>query len=178
MGAAESRGGRQADSALLSRSLLRIKSEFGHARLIPGIFHLILIRAEQESPGCSVKITHWRNLISLRACFCKMSSLPKFNLSPMVGRRNRTVSENSESGVDAAQDAGVSYDMDGKFTFSKVMNCNMKDSLKTTVDENGKFSYMSADMRPVPPGWYNIDKTKHRVPVGWYQMGQQNQKGK
>merc|ERR1711935_1233539 len=117
-------------------------------------------------------------ILSLKACFSKMSSLPKFNLSPMLGRRNRTVSENSESGVDAAQDAGVSYDMDGKFTFSKVMNCNMHDSLKTTVDENGKFSYMSADMRPVPPGWYNIDKTKHRVPVGWYQMGQQNQKGK
>ena len=23
---------------------------------------------------------------------------------------------------------------------------------KSTVDENGKFSYFSADMRPVPPG--------------------------
>ena len=44
-------------------------------------------------------------------------------------------------------------------------------------------------MRPVPPGrlavytlciipvlcagWYDLDKSKHRVPVGWYQMGSQ-----
>jgi len=41
---------------------------------------------------------------------------------------------------------------------------------KTTVDENGKFSYYSSDMRPVPPGWYDLDKSKHRVPLGWYQM--------
>ena len=24
--------------------------------------------------------------------------------------------------------------------------------MKTTIDENGKFNYVSADMRPVPPG--------------------------
>ena len=24
---------------------------------------------------------------------------------------------------------------------------------RITVDENGKFSYFSSDMRPVPPGW-------------------------
>ena len=41
---------------------------------------------------------------------------------------------------------------------------------QTTVDENGKFSYYSSELRPVPPGWYDIDKTKHRVPLGWYQM--------
>merc|ERR1719367_1924497 len=29
--------------------------------------------------------------------------------------------------------------------------------MKTTVDENGKFDYIRADMRPVPPGWYDLD---------------------
>merc|ERR1719211_562517 len=31
--------------------------------------------------------------------------------------------------------------------------------MKTTVDENGKFDYIRADMRPVPPGWYDLDTT-------------------
>jgi len=52
------------------------------------------------------------------------------------------------------------------------MKQNLGKKMKTTVDENGKFNYVSADMRPVPPGWYDIDKTKHKVPVGWYDQNQ------
>lgn len=63
---------------------------------------------------------------------------------------------------------GTAYDLEGKFTYSQVLKANMGDRLPTTVDENGKFSYVSADMRPVPPGWYDLDKSKHRVPIGWY----------
>jgi len=66
---------------------------------------------------------------------------------------------------------GVSYDMDGKFSYSQVVKCGLIQKFKTTVDENGKFNYYSADMRPVPPGWYDLDKSKHKVPIGWYQMG-------
>merc|ERR1712106_288424 len=43
--------------------------------------------------------------------------------------------------------------------------------MKTPVDENGKFDYIQADMRPVPPGWYDLDHSKHMVPRGWYAMG-------
>jgi hypothetical protein len=107
-----------------------------------------------------------------------MSSLPKLGLSPMLTRRRRSLSESSESGTEAVQDQGVSYDLDGKFTYSQVAKTGHADSLKTTVDENGKFSYFSADMRPVPPGWYDLDKSKYRVPIGWYQMGQTQTKGK
>lgn len=32
------------------------------------------------------------------------------------------------------------------------MKQNLGKKMKTTVDENGKFNYVSADMRPVPPG--------------------------
>jgi len=64
---------------------------------------------------------------------------------------------------------GVSYDMDGKFSYSQVVKCGLIQKFKTTVDENGKFQYYSSDMRPVPPGWYDLDKSKHKVPVGWYQ---------
>ena len=73
----------------------------------------------------------------------------------------------------------------------KVVKCGLIQEFKTTIDENGKFNYYSSDMRPVPPGnfylkyktyciihktwnlgWYDLDKTKHRVPVGWYEMNQ------
>ena len=47
---------------------------------------------------------------------------------------------------------GVSYDMDGKFSYSQVVKCGLIQKFKTTVDENGKFNYYSSDMRPVPPG--------------------------
>ena len=33
-----------------------------------------------------------------------------------------------------------------------MLKANIGERLPTTVDENGKFSYISADMRPVPPG--------------------------
>merc|ERR1712128_7730 len=91
--------------------------------------------------------------------------------------RSRTCSESSEgevslSGVRTRPGrAGVSYDVDGKFSYSQVMQSRLLGQSKTTVDENGKFSYFSADMRPVPPGWYDLDKSKHAVPMGWYQMG-------
>merc|ERR1719493_34450 len=47
--------------------------------------------------------------------------------------------------------------------------------MKTTVDENGKFDYIRADMRPVPPGWYDLDTTKHAVPKGGMSWEAQHQ---
>jgi len=110
----------------------------------------------------------------------------------MFGRRSRTCSESSDvdhpQGRPSSPSLGASgnptttstnvnnnsvgYDLEGKFTFSQVMKQNLGKKMKTTVDENGKFNYVSADMRPVPPGWYDIDKTKHKVPVGWYDQNQ------
>jgi len=90
--------------------------------------------------------------------------------------RSRTSSESSDLGTDTS--GGVSYDVDGKFTFSTVMRSGLAGLTKTTIDENGKFGYYSADMRPVPPGWYDLDKSKHMVPVGWYQMASNADKGK
>ena len=68
----------------------------------------------------------------------------------------------------ASRSAGVSYGVEGKFSYSQVgsgiateiifrymlqvMQGKMIGKTNTTVDENGKFSYFSADMRPVPPG--------------------------
>eukprot|EP00088_Acartia_fossae_P046809 TRINITY_DN5065_c0_g1_i11.p1 TRINITY_DN5065_c0_g1~~TRINITY_DN5065_c0_g1_i11.p1 ORF type:complete len:119 (-),score=27.54 TRINITY_DN5065_c0_g1_i11:220-576(-) len=111
-------------------------------------------------------------------------------MSGMLGTRSRTCSESSEGGEGMRPQSPVSpgggnrpqspvspgklepstmaYDLDGKFTYSQVLKANLGKKLKTTIDENGKFSYFSADMRPVPPGWYDVDKTKHRVPIGWY----------
>jgi len=102
----------------------------------------------------------------------------------MFGRRNRTCSESSEGDHQegrpqspsffgsALNQAGkgnqVGYDLEGKFTYSQVSNVNCGEKMKTTVDENGKFTYKSADMHPVPPGWYNVDKSKFKVPLGWY----------
>eukprot|EP00092_Neocalanus_flemingeri_P010072 GFUD01010855.1.p1 GENE.GFUD01010855.1~~GFUD01010855.1.p1 ORF type:complete len:102 (-),score=16.77 GFUD01010855.1:233-538(-) len=97
-----------------------------------------------------------------------------------VGGRSRSCSESSETGdhnmagkCEVEGSKGVGYDMDGKFTYSQVMKCGLVKQFQTTVDENGKFSYFTADRNPVPPGWYDLDKTKHRVPIGWYQMGAQ-----
>ena len=53
----------------------------------------------------------------------------------------------------------------------QVMKTRLMGKMKTTVDENGKFDYIRADMRPVPPGWYDLDTTKHAVPKGWYVLG-------
>jgi len=96
------------------------------------------------------------------------------------GRRSRTCSESSDGeqpgrpqspslfGSPTNSNNLVGYDLEGKFTYSQVLKSNFGNKMKTTVDENGKFSYISADMHPVPPGWYNVDKTKHKVPIGWY----------
>ena len=48
------------------------------------------------------------------------------------------------------------------------MKSKLMGQMKTTVDENGKFDYIHADMNPVPPGWYDLDRSKHAVPRGWY----------
>jgi len=105
----------------------------------------------------------------------------------MSGERTRTESESSshsESGSDRATmgrcqvvslKKGVSYDVDGKFSYSQVVKCGLLTDFKTTIDEHGKFTYFSSDMRPVPPGWYDLDKSKHRVPLGWYQMKDSHQ---
>ena len=92
-----------------------------------------------------------------------------------VADRVRTFSETSSENGDLARkvSTGVGYDVDGKFSFTKVRSegrggCQKVSYNKylvvkvltgaaitipkTTVDENGKFSYYSADMRPVPPG--------------------------
>ena len=34
----------------------------------------------------------------------------------------------------------------------QVVKCGLLTDFKTTIDEHGKFSYFSSDMRPVPPG--------------------------
>jgi len=94
----------------------------------------------------------------------------------MFGSRSRTCSESSEgehsvrpqSPVAGTSPNLVAYDLEGKFTYSQVLKSNFGRGMKTTVDENGKFNYVSADRCPVPPGWYNVDKTKHMVPAGWY----------
>jgi len=105
----------------------------------------------------------------------------------MFGSRSRTCSESSDadqtqgrpispgtsgSSPPSLLSSSVGYDLEGKFTFSQVMKQNLGKKLKTTVDENGKFNYVSADMRPVPPGWYDMDKSKHKVPIGWYDQNQ------
>jgi len=95
--------------------------------------------------------------------------------------RVRTFSESSEGG-DIRSDAktpvaGTGYDMDGKFNYFMVQTDGQQMCQpKETVDENGKFSYHTSDMRPVPPGWYDLDKSKHMVPLGWYQLGASHQK--
>eukprot|EP00090_Calanus_glacialis_P038469 TRINITY_DN6711_c0_g1_i2.p1 TRINITY_DN6711_c0_g1~~TRINITY_DN6711_c0_g1_i2.p1 ORF type:complete len:103 (-),score=36.08 TRINITY_DN6711_c0_g1_i2:90-398(-) len=84
--------------------------------------------------------------------------------------RARTCSESSEGELVGVRPSlgGVSYDVDGKFSFSQVMKSKLMGQMKTTVDENGKFDYIHADMNPVPPGWYDLDRSKHAVPRGWY----------
>merc|ERR1712142_1060770 len=115
---------------------------------------------------------------TIQITYASISSQKK---ARMFGGRNRTCSESSEgdhqevrpqspSLIRAAlkPDAKVGYDLEGKFTYSQVANKNSGEKMKTTVDENGKFTYKSADMHPVPPGWYNVDKSKFKVPLGWY----------
>jgi len=91
----------------------------------------------------------------------------------MSARRSRTSSESSDAGENqgssGSKSAGTGYDMDGKFTFNNVMKPGQLSSSLTGVGGSGKsFSYVTSDMRPVPPGWYDTDKTKHKVPIGWY----------
>jgi len=96
-------------------------------------------------------------------------------MKAMTGR-TRTMSECSEDGKDmkdAKQEVKVGssstgYELDGKFTYSSVGSAQWRGMEKTALDVDGKFKYFSADMRPVPPGWYDVDKSKHMVPIGWY----------
>ena len=85
----------------------------------------------------------------------------------------RDISEHSKGGDTRSETApGTGYDVDGKFSYFTVKTDGQQMCKpKETVDENGKFSYLSSDMRPVPPGWYDLDKSKHMVPLGWYQLG-------
>jgi len=105
-----------------------------------------------------------------------VSSLPVWLQLVMSVERRRTQSESEQdlSMLGRCQvvslKKGVDYDVDGKFSYSQVVKCGLLTDFKTTIDEHGKFSYYSSDMRPVPPGWYDLDKSKHRVPLGWYQM--------
>jgi hypothetical protein len=48
-----------------------------------------------------------------------------------------------------------------RMVFVQVLKANTGHRLPTTVDENGKFSYVSADMRPVPPGEHLQSKKQH-----------------
>merc|ERR1712235_7589 len=107
--------------------------------------------------------------------FLFLFSDPKGAKMEALRSRSRTNSESSDLGLGGMCEVGemrqgTSYDMDGKFTYSQVVKCGLVQQFKTTVDENGKFNYYSSDMRPVPPGWYDLDKSKHRVPIGWFQM--------
>ena len=84
--------------------------------------------------------------------------------------RIRSTSECSDSGdiKPKITSAGTSYDMDGKFAFKQVKQTIINCKLSSAVDEYGSFDYVRADTRPVPPGWYDLDKNKHRVPKDWY----------
>lgn len=100
-----------------------------------------------------------------------MSSDSPAHTTTTMGSRTRNLSECSEGEKESKTNRfdGSSYDIDGKFSYTTVSeNYVFKGATKTAVDENGKFAYFSADMRPVPPGWYDVDKTKHKVPMGWY----------
>lgn len=96
-------------------------------------------------------------------------------MKAMTGR-TRTMSECSEDGKDIKDvtkevnvgTTSMGYELDGKFTYSSVGSAQWKAMEKTAIDVDGKFKYFSADMRPVPPGWYDVDKSKHMVPIGWY----------
>merc|ERR1719210_2576568 len=76
----------------------------------------------------------------------------------MAAETRRTLSEGTNM-TEALQSScqlmelkrGTSYDIDGKFSYSQVANCGLLADFKTTIDEHGKFSYFSSDMRPVPP---------------------------
>jgi len=105
-----------------------------------------------------------------------MSSAPqKSQFMKVMTGRTRTMSECSEDGKDnvnvkdfKVKETSTAYDVDGKFTYSCVGSSAWHGMEKTAVDVDGKFKYFSADMRPVPPGWYDVDKSKHMVPIGWY----------
>ena len=102
----------------------------------------------------------------------------------MSGVRSRSNSESSDSIMGGMCEVGeikrgVSYDMDGKFSYSQVneivnchicflnttllqvVKCGLITQFKTTVDENGKFNYYSSDMRPVPPGLFHSISLKY-----------------
>merc|ERR1712051_23810 len=91
-----------------------------------------------------------------------LSSSPTLSRSPTLP---------SSPTLSPSPTTGTSYGMEGKFTYSVVNPARWKGLEKTALDVDGKFQYFSADMRPVPPGWYDLDKTKHMVPSGWYNAG-------
>jgi len=87
------------------------------------------------------------------------------------GSRSRTCSESSDIGdaTGPVKTTGISYDLDGKFSFTKIMKPGQLSQSLTGVGGSGKtFSYVTSDMRPVPPGWYDTDESKYKVPIGWY----------
>merc|ERR1712061_28967 len=87
------------------------------------------------------------------------------------GTRSRTCSESSDVGeaTGAQKNTGISYDLDGKFSFTKIRKPGQLSRSLTGVGGSGQtFSYITSDMRPVPPGWYDTDESKYKVPIGWY----------
>merc|ERR1711971_888478 len=88
------------------------------------------------------------------------------------GTRSRTCSESSDVGETTGPlktSGGTSYDLDGKFSFTKIMKPGQLSHSLTGVGGSGQtFSYITSDMRPVPPGWYDTDESKYKVPIGWY----------
>merc|ERR1712013_483540 len=96
------------------------------------------------------------------------------------GSRSRTCSESSDLGdaTGPVKTTRISYDLDGKFSFTKIMKPGQLSQSLTGVGGSGKtFSYVTSDMRPVPPGWYDTDESKYKVPIGWYDQCKGKQTG-
>merc|ERR1712209_367232 len=75
------------------------------------------------------------------------------------GSRSRTCSESSDLGdaTGPVKTTGISYDLDGKFSFTKIMKPGQLSQSLTGVGGSGKtFSYVTSDMRPIPPGKLNF----------------------
>merc|ERR1712173_538943 len=87
--------------------------------------------------------------------------LPLHLLAPVIkkskrmsegGTRSRTCSESSDLGdaTGPVKTTGISYDLDGKFSFTKIMKPGQLSQSLTGVGGSGKtFSYVTSDMRPV-----------------------------
>ena len=68
--------------------------------------------------------------------------------------------------VFATVSPGIETEIIISYMLSQVMKGKLLGKTNTTIDENGKFSYFSADMRPVPPGRCCITEMCEAYKVG------------